>query len=38
MLEARDSGETVDDIAEAAGLKRSQTYELMNQAAARRDR
>lgn len=36
MLAARDAEETVDDIAAAAGLKRSQTYELLSQAAARR--
>jgi hypothetical protein len=36
MLAAQESGETVDDICEAAGLGRTRAYELINQAKERR--
>ena len=36
MLEAQDSGETVTDIADAAGLGRSRVHELLRQARQRR--
>ena len=37
MLEAQESGETVTDIAEAAGLGRSRVHELLRQARRRRE-
>ena len=37
MLEAQDSGETMVDIAKAAGLGRTRAYELLDAAKARRD-
>ena len=36
MLAAQESGETIRDIQEAAGLGRSQTFELIRQAKERR--
>ena len=37
MLEAQESGETVTDIADAAGLGRSRVHELLRQARRRRE-
>jgi AcrR family transcriptional regulator len=36
ILAAKESGETIDDICEAAGLGRTKVYELINEAKRRR--